>query len=91
MKLHEHIDITDRIGPLYTSDKEPQWPMYSYSRPAYLLWNAIANQLHAQGWTIDEIQTWLQSKQTRWALDGELGTAIEKLGKAYAKKAEKVK
>ena len=67
----------------------PEWPMYSFSRPAWLLWNAIANGLIEKGWTEEEIKFWLQSKDTRWALDGDLGEEIEKLGKKYARKIEK--
>lgn len=78
------IDITYKIGAVYRL-KDPKWPMYSYDRPAYMLWNAIANGLHDKGWSEEEIKTWLQSKATRWALDGSLGEDVEKLGREYAK------
>lgn len=83
------IDITAEIGPLYRRDKEPEWLMYSYERPAYMLWNAIANALWQKGWTKTEIRDWLQSKETRWALDGSLGDALIKLGDDYAKEIER--
>lgn len=67
-------DYTALIGPL-NSDKE--WPMYSYERPAYMFWNAIANTLRTRGWSDEEIKEWLQSKEPRWMLDGELGETIE--------------
>ena len=79
------IDITGKIGELFPSASPAEWPMYSYSRPAYILWNAIANALHKKGWSEQEIKDWLQSKETRWALDGELGEQLTKLGQEYAK------
>lgn len=79
------IDITGKIGNLFHShETPPEWPMYSYSRPAYMLWNAIANGLIAKGWTEEQIKEWMQSKETRWALDGKLGDKILKLGEEYA-------
>jgi len=83
------IDITSRVGELFPSEKPAEWPMYSFSRPAWLLWNAIANALIEKGWTEDEIKFWLQSKDTRWALDGSLGESIVKLGREYAQKITK--
>jgi hypothetical protein len=79
----DFYDCTDLIGP---HDSDKPWPMYSYERPAYLVWNAIAGALHKRGWTDSQIKDWLQSKQARWALDGELGEAIQDLGDAYANK-----
>lgn len=84
--MPQEIDITGKIGELFPSETPPEWPMYSYSRPAYMLWNAIANGLHAKGWTEDEIKNWLASRDTRYALDGDLGDAILKLGEDYAEK-----
>lgn len=75
------IDITGKICDLHPSYGD--WPMYSYERPAWLLWNTIANALHDKGWTEDQIKEWLQSKDPRIALDGGLGNEIQKLGKAY--------
>jgi hypothetical protein len=68
-------DITGKIGPLYPEaiPNPCEWPMYSFARPAYILWNAIAAELHAMKWTDTEIKAWLQAKDTRWALDGDLG------------------
>ena len=83
------IDITARIGSIHTPDERAEWPMYSYDRPAYILWNAIANVLHAKGWTEDEIKNWLQSKDARWALDFGLEESIEDLGRAYAEGIQK--
>lgn len=80
-----NYDITGRIGDLFPIQK-PEWPMYSFGRPSYMLWNAIAAGLSASGWSEDQIKEWLQSKATRWALDGDLGDDIRKLGEAYAEK-----
>jgi predicted transcriptional regulator len=74
-------DCTDKIGQL---GSDCEWPMYSYERPAYILWNAIAQNLHRRGWTDKQIKEWLQSKNTRWALDGDLGAIIQELGDQWA-------
>jgi predicted transcriptional regulator len=79
------MDITGEIGPLWQSSEAPEWPMYSYARPASILWNAIANELHARGWSEAQIKEWLQSKEPRWALDGALGDAIELIAREYVK------
>jgi hypothetical protein len=79
-----HYDITDKIGPLWINPEPPQWPMYSFNRAAYTLWNAIASELDKLGWTEEQIKTWLQSKGARWALDMDLGDALEALGRKYA-------
>lgn len=84
----KHIDITDKIGPLWRNPEEPAWPMYSFNGPSFMLWNAIANGLHARGWSNKQIKDWLQSKGARWALDGSVGDAIEKLGREYAKQIQ---
>jgi len=87
----EPYDITMHIGPLWperlaaTITSAP-WPMLSYERPANILWNALAAELFANGWTDDAIREWLQSKAPRWELDGELGDHLSALGKLYAHK-----
>jgi hypothetical protein len=65
--------------------------MYSYDRPSWTLWDALANALSKKGWTEEEIKDWLQSKEPRWALDGDLGNSIRDVGAAYADKASKVR
>lgn len=81
-------DCTGHLGPLFEHkilhDDDP-WLMYSYDRPAYKLWNAIAAELYANGWRDAQIKDWLQSKGPRWALDGSLGDSLDELGKTYAK------
>lgn len=81
------IDISAKIGP---PDSGREWLMYSYDRPAYMLWNAIAGALHKRGWSEAQIRDWLQSKGPRWALDGDLGDSIQAIGEAYAHGMESV-
>jgi uncharacterized protein YjiS (DUF1127 family) len=88
----EQFDITGKIGPLFRGTFDnAEWPMYSYERAAYTLWNAIGKGLAMRGWTESEIKAWLQSKEARWALDGDLGVALDDLGLNYAQKCEKVR
>lgn len=78
------FDITTKIGPLFPRPEAPSCPMYSYDRPAYILWNAIGRTLAQHGWTERQIMEWLSSKEPRWALDGVLGDVLEQLGIEYA-------
>jgi len=87
-KQSEQLDISGKIGQL--GEKECEWPMYSYDRPAYVLWNAVARGLQKRGWLETEIKEWLQSKEPRWALDGDLGDQIRSLGTVWALQARKV-
>ena len=82
----KYFDITGKIGPLFLRKGEPEWPMYSYDRPAYLLWNAIAKEWARQGYPDESIKCWLQSKCPRWELDGNLGEMITKTGRAFARR-----
>lgn len=83
----KEYDLTGHIGPLWPQITEASpWPMYSFERPATILWNAIAKRLFESGWTDAQIKEWLQSKSPRYALDGPLGDAIERLGTEYADK-----
>jgi len=81
----KEIDITGRIGPLFFTDVNvpAECPMYSYERPAYMLWNAVAQGMVNSGMTEAKAIKWLQSKDARHALDGELGTALVKLGEQF--------
>lgn len=74
-------DISGKIGPLFPTQEVREWPMYSYEEPASTLWTAIADRLHELGWPDDRIREWLQSKQSRWAMDGELGHKPPPMGK----------
>lgn len=79
------FDLSCHVGPLWKDRRdEPQWPMYSFDRPATMLWNAIGRELHAGGWSDKKIKEWLASKSPRHALDGSLGDTITDLGAAYA-------
>lgn len=72
------------------STQTPEIPMYSFERPAYILWNGIYNGLRNRGWTDEEAREWLRSKHTRWLLDDVSGELLDMLGKFAAKSAEKV-
>ena len=67
----EPIDITGKIGELYPDTKEPEWPMYSYGRPARLFWNGIAIALDKRGWSEEQVKTFLQSINARHWLDSQ--------------------
>lgn len=95
----EHYGISVKIGPLWTlpgagektdSREGPEIPMYSYERPAYILWGGVYDGLRHRGWTDEEAREWLRSKHPRWELDGVLGDALESIGKLVATRAEKV-
>lgn len=79
-----HYDISGKIGQMFGRPGSPEWPMYSYERPAYMVWNAVASSLHDRGWTDDQIKEWLQSKNARWALDGTLGDALYATARKWA-------
>jgi hypothetical protein len=85
-EYNDPYDCTGHIGPL----NESEWGMYSFNMPSFDLWNAMAAELNAKGWNDEEIKDFLQSKQTRWMLDGKLGEELRKLGKKYAKNAIKI-
>lgn len=80
----DSYDCTAFIGPLHQSTAQPEWPMYSYDRPSYMIWNAIAKALNAKGWTDAQIKDWLQSKNPRWALDGQFGDTLEAVAALFA-------
>lgn len=93
-EAHGEIDITLHVGPTPSAvaryaDDPPPWDMYSFDRPASILWNAIAESLYERGWSDKEVETWLRSKATRWALDGTLGEKLIALGREYGKTASK--
>jgi hypothetical protein len=64
-------------------------PIYSYERPSNILWNAAMRGLREAGFTEKQGREYLASKMPRYALDGELGDAIEKLGYEFGKRATK--
>jgi hypothetical protein len=83
-----HFDASchmrDLIDPKVECD-DP-WPMYSYSRPAYMVWNAIGQVMVDNGYSEAEIKEWMQSRNPRFSLDGTLGEAIQEAASAWAKK-----
>lgn len=78
-------DITGDIGPAF--EMKCTVPMFSYSRPSAMLWQAIYEEFIRRGATHKEVIEWLQSKAPRWALDDDLGTAIRAIGSAWAETA----
>jgi len=80
----DFYDCTLEIGPLVTLKEPPEWPMYSFDGPSTFVWNTIATNLYRRGWSDDKIKEWLQSKQPRWALDGDLGDALKALADQWA-------
>jgi hypothetical protein len=89
--VKEYGDSYDCTGQIGSLDSGATWPMYSYETPSYILWNAIAAEMNARGWTDEEIQEWLQSKAARWACDGALGEALRAIGKEFGSTAKKLK
>lgn len=81
--MSEVFDWTVRMGP-QSPLAQPEIPMYSYERPAWIVWNAIAKTLHERGWSEPQIVEWLQSKQPRWALDSDLGDALVTAARDFA-------
>lgn len=70
-------DISADLGNL---DSGRPIPMYSYERPAYIIWQGVYDGLRYKGLSHAKAVEWLQSKAPRWALDGSLGDAIRQLG-----------
>ena len=70
-------------------DSDAEVAMYSFDRPSNILWGAIAETLRERGWSDIEIAEWLSSKGPRWSLDGDLGEALDQLGRSFALKLEK--
>jgi hypothetical protein len=81
MKKFQDIsgDIGDRV---YNSDCSN--PMYSFSRPAYILWQGFYDGLRQRGLSHEQAMDEMQSKGTRWMLDGEASKKIERLGQKMA-------
>jgi len=81
-------DITGMIYDLYPNAlKNAEFPMYSFSRPASYFWQGAYNYCIEQGCSHEEAMEVLQSKHTRWMLDGDDDGMVEQLGhdmmKAY--------
>ncbi len=83
----DDFDITGTVCSMHSTPKYPEvykdrerWEMFSFDRPSYVLWNAVGKELFKNGWTMEEIRCFLQSKYPRWELDGSLAEKIEKIG-----------
>jgi hypothetical protein len=72
-------DITGDIGERYPSPPA-RIPMFSYSRPAWILWQSVFDGMIQAGKTEDEAFAWLQSKNPRLLLDAELGDRLRLIG-----------
>ncbi len=70
-------DYTGKVGALHHIENE--WPMYSFTAPAYNFWNGVANELERRGMSQKAIKEFLQSKDTRWMMD-HYGERLEQLG-----------
>ena len=79
----DNMDISGKIGPLDLDREYSAFPMYSYSRPAYIFWNGFATGLAKLGKSEAEIMDILQSKDVRHILDG-MDNRIRELGEAIA-------
>jgi hypothetical protein len=80
-KAPEWRDYSIKFAPLWESPVKPdQIRMYSYERPANMIWNAIMNGMRQGGMTEKQAFEWLQSKSPRWMLDGEFGDLLNEIG-----------
>jgi hypothetical protein len=78
-KPYEQNDISADLGNIDTGKPVE---MYSYERPANILWQGVYDGLRSRGMSHRKAVEWLQSRETRWLLDGELGATLTKLGNA---------
>ena len=77
---------TLEIGPL---EANVNCPMYSYDTPSRLFWRSVIDTLQERGWSEENIKSFLQSKDPRWALDSELGDTIMMVASLYASQVTK--
>ncbi len=83
MKTYKHEDISSRIGELFPSSDKPEYPMYSYNRPAYNFWQGFYHGLRKKGMTHKKAIAVLQSKAARHMLDGH-ADEVQALGEKLA-------
>jgi hypothetical protein len=81
-----HFDASLHMRQLFDTKVEcaDAWPMYSYDRPAYMVWNVIGQYMADNGYTLEEIKWWMQSKNPRYELDGYLGDMLKETAKKWA-------
>lgn len=83
-----NFDASLHMVQLFQShdDVVDPWKMFSYERPACVVWNVIGQHMADKGYTVEQIKDWMQSKNPRWALDGDLGDVLRKTVKEWAEK-----
>ena len=84
MGIKTRVAITDKIGNMFQGES-PEWPMYSFNRPAYAFWQGIANELQDMGYSQKDIKGILQSKHMRWLFDGDGHDQVTELGRMIAR------
>lgn len=72
-------DITADLGDLFPPGPVTI-PMYSYARPAWILWQAVYDGMRDAGMTDEQAIDWLKSKNPRYLLDGTLGDELREIG-----------
>lgn len=87
-------DITGRLCDLFPmaapiAERKDAIPMFSYSRPAWQLWQAVFEELVKAGWTEADAIAWLQSKHPRHMLDDKLTTLLQMLARWVARAADR--
>lgn len=85
-------DISLRLCSLYPfqeahRDAETAIPMFSFTAPAIVLWNAVFAELMAKGWSEQEAIAWLQSSAPRHAMERNLHPLLQVLAKGVARRA----
>ena len=81
-------DIAYQVGDLYPELAEPGVPMFSFSRPSRILWQAVYDGLIARGWSDADAITWLQSRGPRHLLDGRAAGWLKDAGSKIAEAAD---
>ena len=80
----KYQDITRDIGQLF-SKTPAKYPMYSFDQAAYYFWQGVYEGMIDEGKTHDEAIKILQSKATRWLLDGKAGNDLMKFGRSLGR------
>lgn len=83
MKANDDFDVTAKIGPMFTNNSTPEWPMYSFDRPSWSFWRGFSRRLLALGYSEDRIEELLQHTNLRHYLDAT-DERIEALGSRMA-------
>lgn len=87
--MFKHIATSDelaeriafRLKALHPSETDGvDLPMYSYVTPAYIFWEGVIAGMLKTGLSEKYVIDWLQSVETRHALDGEIGDLLASFG-----------